>query len=100
MSEFMYQIHYRPGSKMSKADGLSRRSGEEKSGREVQFFEEGQLLDLEEDNDGEEEDAEAVELRGIDVSGWDKKNGIWVVQEEYRLDVLSQHYDSQVSGHG
>jgi len=69
MSEFIYQIHYRPGSKMGKPDGLSRRSGEEKSGMEAQFFEEGQLLDLEEDNDGEEEDAEDVELEGIDVAG-------------------------------
>ena len=84
---------------MGKPDGLSRRSGEEKSGMEAQFFEEGQLLDLEEDNDGEEEDAEDVELEGIDVAGWDKKNGLWVVPEEHRLDVLRQHHDSQVAGH-
>src|SRR5438445_2740750 len=99
MSEFMYQIHYRPGSKMGKPDGLSRRSGEEKSAMEVQFFEEGQLLDLEEDNDGEEEDAEDVELEGIDVARWDMRNGLWVVPEEHRLDVLRQHHDSQVAGH-
>jgi len=43
MSEFFYIIHYKPGSKMSKADGLSRRSGEEKSGMEARFFDEGQL---------------------------------------------------------
>src|SRR5437868_8276224 len=83
---------------MGKPDGLSRHLGEEKSGMEGQFFEEGQLLDLEEDNDGEEEDAEDVGLEGIDVAGWDKKNGLWVVPEEYRLDVLKQHHDSQVAG--
>src|SRR5436853_7650755 len=99
MSEFMYQIHYRPGSKMSKLDGLSRRSGEEKSGMEAQFFEEGQLLDLKEDNDEEEEDGEDVELEGTDVAGWGKRNGLWVFPEEHRLDVLRQHHDSQVAGH-
>src|SRR5436853_5747977 len=98
MSEFIYQIHYRPGSKIGKPDGLPRRSGEEKSGMEAQFFEEGQLLDLEGANNGEKEDAEDVELEGIDVAGWDKRNGLWVVPEEYRLDVLRQHHDSQVAG--
>src|SRR5437868_15284949 len=95
----MYQIHYRPGSKIGKPDGLSRCLGEEKSGMEAKFFEEGQLLDLEEHNNGEEEDAEDMELEGIDVAGWDKKNGLWVVPEEHRLDVLRQHHDSQVAGH-
>ena len=31
MSEFIYHIHYRPGFKLGKPDGLSRRSEEEKS---------------------------------------------------------------------
>ena len=84
---------------MGKPDGLSRRSGEEKSGMEAQFLEERQLLDLEEDNDGEEQNAKDMELEGIDVAGWDKKNGLWVVPEEHRLDVLRQHHDSQVAGH-
>ena len=54
MSEFRYNIHYRPGTKMGKPDGLSRRSGEEKSGMDAKFFEEGQLLDLREaENDNE-----------------------------------------------
>ena len=56
---------------MGKPDGLSRRLGEEKSGMEVQFFNEGQLMDLEEDNIG---DAEDVELEGVDVTSWEKKN--------------------------
>src|SRR5437879_1245690 len=99
ISEFMHQIHCQPGSKMGKPDGLSRCSGEEKSGMEGQYFEEQQLLDLEEDNDGEEEEAENMELEGIDVAGWDKRNRHQVVLEEYRLDVLRQHHDSQVAGH-
>ena len=68
MSEFIYHIHYRPGFKMGKPDGLSRRSEEEKSGMDGHFFDEGQLLDLENDDVVEEEDAEDVELEGIDVA--------------------------------
>ena len=71
---------------MGKPDGLSRRSGEEKSGMEAQFFEEGQLLDLEEDNDGEEEDAKDIELEGIDVAGLNKENGLcWRTTRVRRL---------------
>ena len=73
---------------MGKPDGLSRCSGEEKSGIEVQFFNEGQLLDLEKDNNEQEEDAEDVELEGIDVANWEKKNGLWIVSNEYKLEVL------------
>ena len=68
MSEFSYQIHYHPAKKMGKPDGLSRRSGEEKLGMEAQFFNKGQLLDLEEDNNEQQENAEDVELEGIDVA--------------------------------
>ena len=74
MSEFIYHVHYRLGFKMGKADGLSRHSGEEKSGMDAQFFDVGQLLDLENDDVGEEEDAEDVELEGIDVAIQEKKN--------------------------
>ena len=76
MFEFIYHIHYRPGFKMGKPDGLSRCSGEEKSVMDVHFFNEGQLLDLENDDVGEEEDAEDVELEGINVATWEKKNGL------------------------
>ena len=62
MSEFIYHIYYRPGFKMWKAHGLSRRSGEEKSGMDAHFFDEGQLLDLKNGYVGEEENAEDVEL--------------------------------------
>ena len=64
---------------MSKLDGLSRCSGEEKSGMDAHIFDEGQLQDLEYDNVGNEENAEDVELEGIDVATWEKKNGLWVV---------------------
>jgi len=96
MSEFFYAIHYRPGTKMGKADGLSRRSGEEKSGMEMTFFEDRQLLVDEEDVELEAED---IDLQGIDISGWEKKDWLWVVPEVHKLDVLRQHYDSQVAGH-
>ena len=79
MSEFIYHIHYRPGFKMGQLDGLSRRSGEEKSGMDTHFFDKGQLLDLENDNVGEEKDTEDVEVEGIDVVTWEKKNALWVV---------------------
>ena len=57
------------------------------------------MLELENDDAGEEEDVEDVELEGIDVATWEKKNGLWVVLQEHRLDMLCQHYDSQVAGH-
>jgi len=81
---------------MGKADGLSRRSGEEKSGMEMTFFEDGQLLVDEEDVELEAED---INLQGIDISGWEKKDGLWVVLGVHKLDVLRQHHDSQVAGH-
>ena len=61
---------------MGKPDGLSRRSGEEKSGMTAHFFNEGQLLDLENNDVGEEEDTKDVELEVIDVAIWEKKNGL------------------------
>ena len=62
-------------------------------------IDEGQLLDLDNDDAGEEEVAEDVELEGIDVGTWEKKIGLWVVPQEHRLEVLRHHYDSQVAGH-
>jgi len=84
---------------MGKADGLSRRSGEEKSRMEARFFDEGQLLDLEEDDTEERRDADDVELEAIDVASWEKRNGLWIVPEEHKLEVLRQHHDTQVAGH-
>jgi len=63
---------------------------------EAQFFDEVQLLV---DGEDEELDAEDVELPGIDVSTWEKKEGLWVVPPEFRADVLQQHHDSEVAGH-
>ena len=74
MPEFIYHIHYRPGFKIGKPDGLSRRLGEEKFGMDAHFFDEGQLLNLKNNNVREEEDVEDVELEGIDVVTWEKKN--------------------------
>ena len=84
---------------MGKPHGLSRRSEEEKSRMDTYFFDEGQLLDIENDNVGEDEDVENMELEGIDVAIWEKKNGLWVVPQEHRLKVLQQSHNSQVAGH-
>ena len=84
---------------MGKPDGLSRRSGEEKSSMDSKFFEDGQHLNLGEDENDNEGNAEDIELEGIDVSKWDKRNGLWLVPEEHRLEVLRQHHDRQVAVH-
>ena len=55
---------------------------------DAHFFDEGQLLDLENDDTGKEENAEDVELEGIDVATWEKKNELWVVPQEHRLELL------------
>ena len=73
---------------MGKPDGLFRHLGEEKSVMDAHFFDEVQSLDLENDNVGEEEDVKDVELEEIDVTIWEKKNGLWVVPQEHRLEVL------------
>ena len=72
---------------MGKPDGLSRRSGEEKSGMDAHFFDKGQLRDLENDDVGEEEDAEVVELEWIDVVKWEKKNELCVVTQVHKFEV-------------
>jgi len=79
---------------MGKAECLSRHSGEEKSGMEARFFDEGQLVYLEEDDAEGRRDADDVELEAIDVAGWQKKNGLWGVSESHKLEVLRQHHDS------
>jgi len=73
---------------MGKTDGLSRRSGKETFGLEGRFFDEGQLLDLEEDDTEERGYADDLELEGINIASWEKKNGLWVVPEEHKLEVL------------
>ena len=73
---------------MGKPDGLSRCSGDEKSAMDANFFEEGQLLDLGEDENTNAYNADDVELERRDVSKWKKRNGLWLVTEEHRLEVL------------
>ena len=84
---------------MDKLNALSSGLGEEKSRMDVKCFEEGQLLDLGEDEHDNEGNADDIELDGIDVTKWDKCNGLWLVLEEHRPEVLRQHHDSQVARH-
>ena len=46
---------------------------------DADFCDEGQLLDLMNNRVGKEEDAEDVELEGIVIATWEKKNGLQVV---------------------
>ena len=64
---------------MSKPDYLLRRSVEDKFRTDADFCDEGQLLDLMNNRVGKEEDAEDVELEGIVIATWEKKNGLQVV---------------------
>jgi len=68
---------------MDKPDGLPQCLAEEKSGMEGKFFNEGQLMVLEEDENENEGEAEDVELQGIEVAGWEKRKGLWVLPEEH-----------------
>ena len=53
---------------MSELEGLSEHTGEERSGMDAHFFIEEQLLYLENDDKGEEEHVEDVELEVIEVA--------------------------------
>ena len=99
MSKFIYHIHYRPGFKIGKPDSLSRRLGEEQSEIDAHVFNEVQLLGLDNDNVGNEEDSEDMKLEGIAMYACEKKNRLWVVPQEHKLEVLRQNHDSQVAGH-
>ena len=61
MSEFIYHVYYRHGFMIGKPNTLSRRSGAGKSGMDANFFDERQLLDLENNDVGEEQDAKDME---------------------------------------
>jgi len=89
---------------MGKPDGLSRRSEEEKSGMEAQFFNEGQLIDLEQYNDNAIGEggtvAENVEMEGIDVARWEKRDELWVPSPGgIPTRGAAPAHDSQVAGH-
>ena len=73
---------------MGKLDGLLRHLEEDKSGMDTPFFNEGQLIDLENKDIGEEGGTENVELQGIHMTTWEKKNRLWVVPQEHRLEKL------------
>ena len=74
--KFIYQINYKPSYTIVKPDGLPRCSGKENSGMDGHVFNEGQLLDHDNDNVGEEEDVEDVELERIDMATWEQKNEV------------------------
>lgn len=74
MSDFIYYIYYRPGFKIGKPKGLSSCSEEVKSGMEGHFLNIGKLMEIENDDVGEEEDAEDLEIDGVDAATWEKKN--------------------------
>ena len=40
-----------------------------------------------------------IELEEIDVAGWEKREGWWVVIEEHQVEVLRQYQDSQITSH-
>lgn len=84
---------------MCKPGGLQRHSGQEKSRIDAHFFDEEHLLNLENHDISKEADAEDVELDGIRVATYEDKNVLWVALQEHRLQVLCQHYNTQVLGH-
>ena len=56
------------------------------------------MLDLENNNVGEQEDMEDVELEGIDLVTQANKNRHSVFSQEYKLEVLCRHHNSKVTG--
>ena len=75
---------------MGSPDGLSGRSGDEKSAMDAKFFKEGQVLEGGEDENDNVGNADIIELEGIDVAKWDKRNGLWMLPEQHPLEVLRQ----------
>ena len=84
---------------MGKPDSLSRHSTEEKYRMNIYFWNAGLLLDLKNIYAGAEKDAEHIELEGIDLARWERKNRLLGVPQEQRVEVMWQHHDSQVAQH-
>ena len=84
---------------MGKPHDLSRRCWWAKPRSDTYYFDKGQLLDLENDNVGKVNNTEDIELQQIGQAAQEKNNGLWVVLQEHRLEVLCQHHESQVVGH-
>ena len=65
---------------------------------DIHFINKGQLIDVENDDIEEEEEAEDVEVDGIESATLEKKKKLLAVLPEYRLEVLHQYHHSQVAG--
>ena len=50
-------------------------------------------MELENEDIVEEENVEDLELKAIDVGTCKKKNGLWVVLQEYKLQVLRWEHE-------
>ena len=59
---------------------------------DAQFVDEGQLLDLKEDENHNTGNVEDIELEGIAISQWDKRNELWLVTG----DRDSKYFDSTI----
>ena len=84
---------------MGKPAGLSSGCGKERSTIDTYCFNEGQLIDLENNNVRKQEDTEDVQLEGIGVTMWETTNRVWQVTENKMLEVLCEYHESQVGGH-
>src|SRR5258706_11708190 len=61
------------------------------------MFKENQLLVLDSINAEEVSD---IQLDGINYSSWQRSpNGLLLVPEEYRPEILRQYHDSKIAGH-
>ena len=67
MCNYRYNIHDRPTTKIGEPDSRCTCSGQEKSGMEEMFIEQGQLLDLVEDESDNGMYAEDMEVQAVDV---------------------------------
>ena len=63
------------------------------------FFDKRHLLDLKNDDVGEEQGEKDVEFEVINVATLEKNYRFWVVPQEHTLEVLGQPHDSQVAEH-
>ena len=82
---------------MSKPDGLTCCTGDEKSGLEERIFKENQLLVLDSINAKEVLD---LHIEGINCSSWEQlPTSLLIVPQQYRPEILLQCHDSKVVSH-
>ena len=79
MSAFTNYIYYGPEFEIRASNGLSRYAKAQKSIRDTDFFNERHLLELANNNIGQEYDVEDIELQDRDVAARQTKNRLWVV---------------------